>query len=496
MSFFAVRKVFLVLLFSFFVALNGTQLVAQTVSLQPSSGQFADTTVAMNTGTIDFVITNTGSSTLTIDSVTLSPSQFLFESGWTPYTMTPGFQSHYGVRFAPDSAKSFQGALTINISGLNPIVIPLSGTGLSTGAVASVSDSVLAFPSQPLGSTSTHTVVVTNIGTTSMTVTGAQVNPPFAVSGFKSTLLSPAGSVNIPVSFSGAAQGSFKSLLLISYDLLPPSGVSVSGAVTKATSLGVSTFFTLPAVAAGSQYIANLQAAGGTPPYAWTVTGGALPAGISLSSSGSLTGTVSSTSQSKGYVFTAQVTDSSLPAAKAKRVLTVPVTRPNGAMCNNITTNITGTGTPLTPLNDLGTGTYLGAEGGLYPSGSNVRPASFEAAGVAIAQSIQPLDANGNPDPNGKYAIISIGESNTADTYGQFMIDANADPSKNSHRFVVRGAQPRAGAAKFADPSNGVWNPIFQFYLPQAGVTANQVVAAWVESVDRISGTQPPFLRT
>ncbi len=493
MFLFAFRKLFVALLFCCLVVLNGTQLAAQTVSVQPSSGLFANTTVGLSSGTIDFVITNTGSTTLTIDSITLGPSQFLFESGWTPYTMTPGFQSHYGVRFAPDSAQSFQGSLTINISGLTPIVIPLNGTGLSTNAVASVSDSVLAFTSQPLGGTTNHTVIVTNTGTTNMTVTGVQLNPPFAASGFKSTLLSPGGSVNIPVSFTGTALGSFKSLLLISYDVLPPSGVSLSGTVTQATSLEVSTFFTLPAVTLGSQYIANLQAAGGTPPYAWTVTSGALPAGLSLSSSGSITGTVSSSAQAKGYVFTAQVTDSSLPPVNAKRALTLPVTRPNGAMCNNITTNIVGTGVPITALNDLGTGTYLGAEGGLYPSGSNLRPASFDAAGVAISQSIQPLDGNGNPNPNGKYSIISIGESNTAETYGQFIIDANADPSKDTHLVVVRGAQPRAGAAKFADPKDPVWNPIFQFYLPQAGVTANQVVAAWVESVDRISGQQLPF---
>ncbi len=493
MSFFAFRNLFVALLFCCLVILNGTRLAAQTVSVQPSSGQFANTTVGLSTGTTDFVITNTGSTTLTIDSITLSPSQFLFESGWTPYTMTPGFQSHYGVKFAPNSAQSFQGSLTINIIGLTPIVIPLNGTGLGAGAVANVSDSVLVFPSQPVGVTTNHTVIVTNTGTTSMTVTGVQVNPPFAVSGFKSTQLSPGGSVNIPVSFSGTAQGSFKSLLLISYDVLQPSGVSLSGTVTQATSLVVSTFFTLPAVTLGSPYIANLQAAGGTPPYVWTVTSGALPAGLSLSSSGSITGTVSSSAQAKGYIFTAQVTDSSLPPVNAKRPLTLPVTRPNGAMCNNITTNIVGTGTPITALNDLGTGTYLGAEGGLYPSGSNLRPASFDAAGVAIAQSIQPLDGNGNPNPNGKYAIVSIGESNTAETYGQFIIDANADPSKDSHLVVVRGAQPRAGAAKFADPNDPVWNPIFQFYLPQAGVTANQVVAAWVESVDRISGQQPPF---
>ena len=486
-------KTSIALVVYFAMVSTGSPLRAQTVSVQPPSGVFANTTVGLSSGIIDFVITNTGSTTLTIDSISLSPSQFVFGSGWTPYVMTPGFQSHYAVKFSPDSAQTFDGSLTINISGLNPIVVHLSGTGLSTGAAYTLSDSVLAFPSQPVGNTSSHTVVVTNTGTANMTVTGVQADPPFAVSGFKSTLLIPGGSANVPLTFTGTVPGSFKGLLLISYDVLQPNGVSLSGVVSPPTSLAVSTFYTLPAGTVGSPYIANLQASGGTPPYAWAATGGSLPAGVSLSTSGSLTGTISSSAKGQGYLFTAQVTDSSSPPLSAKRSLTLPVTRSSGAACNNITTNIVGTGTPITALNDLGTGIYLGSQGGLYPNGSSVRPASFDAAGVAIAQSIHPLDGNGNSDPNGKYAIISIGESNTSETYDQFMIDANADPLKDSHLVLVRGAQPRAGAAKFADPNDGVWNPIFQFYLPQAGVTANQVVAAWVESVDRISGQQPPF---
>jgi len=226
---------------------TGSPLGAQTVSVQPPSGVFANTTVGLSSGIIDFVITNTGSTTLTIDSISLSPSQFVFGSGWTPYVMTPGFQSHYAVKFSPDSAQTFDGSLTINISGLNPIVVHLSGTGLSTGAAYTLSDSVLAFPSQPVGNTSSHTVVVTNTGTTNMTVTGVQVDPPFAVSGFKSTLLIPGGSANIPVIFTGTVPGSFKSLLLISYDVLQPNGVSLSGVVSPPTSLAVSTFYTLPA---------------------------------------------------------------------------------------------------------------------------------------------------------------------------------------------------------------------------------------------------------
>jgi hypothetical protein len=483
----------LTFVFSLLLAFGAASLSAQTVTVQPTNGQFATTTVGLSTIALDFVVTNTGSTTLTVDSIAVSPSEFMFDTGWTPVVLTPQFQTHYSVKFVPDAAQTFNGQLVINISGLAPIVLPLVGTGVSTSAIATPSVSSISFPSQPVGASSNATVTVTNTGTSNLTLTGVNVDAPFAVGNFKTTLLAPGGSTKVAVSFTPSTVGTFTNDLVLLYDLVPPTGVSLSGTGAAASALGVASFNTLPAVTAGSAYIGSLQAAGGVPPYTWTITKGVLPTGISLSSSGTFSGTVASTDKATAYTFTANVTDSNTPPSTAKRSLTLPVTKPSGAACNNITTNSKVTHTLITPLNDLGTGIYLGAEGGLYPNGLNVAPPSFAASGAAIAQGIQPLDSNGNVDPNGKYALISIGESNTSETYDQFMTDANADPSKNSRLVLVRGAQPRAGAAKFADPNDGVWNPIFQFFLPQAGVTANQVVAAWVESVDRISGQQPPF---
>src|SRR5260370_828220 len=80
--------------------------------------------------------------------------------------------------------------------------------------------------------------------------------------------------------------------------------------------------------------------------------------------------------------------------------------------------------TTLIPLNELGTGTYQGYEGGLYPNGSNTPPAATEASALSLAQQIVPLDAAGNPDPvNGKIVMISIGMSNTNEEFsGQLNI--------------------------------------------------------------------------
>lgn len=70
--------------------------------------------------------------------------------------------------------------------------------------------------------------------------------------------------------------------------------------------------------------------------------------------------------------------------------------------------------TKLPPINELGTGTYKGYEGGLYPDGSNTMPPAFYQDALALAHSIQPLDAEGNPDPNGKIVLAGIGASTVA----------------------------------------------------------------------------------
>lgn len=81
-------------------------------------------------------------------------------------------------------------------------------------------------------------------------------------------------------------------------------------------------------------YCHVLSAKGGDAPYVWTVTGGALPAGLSLDSDGSFTG---SASVSGAFTFTAHVSDAFTPADTASRSLTMlvaPGSTPRHASCS------------------------------------------------------------------------------------------------------------------------------------------------------------------
>jgi len=90
-------------------------------------------------------------------------------------------------------------------------------------------------------------------------------------------------------------------------------------------SLAVSTT-ALPDASQGSSYSAGLSATGGSQPYAWSISAGSLPAGVSLNASGTLSGNPSKTGS---FSFTAKVTDAVSHSATASLTLAVDVTNTN-----------------------------------------------------------------------------------------------------------------------------------------------------------------------
>jgi hypothetical protein len=69
-------------------------------------------------------------------------------------------------------------------------------------------------------------------------------------------------------------------------------------------------------------YSQSLAAAGGTSPYTWSLVSGALPAGLTLSPSGQISGTPTTSGVSN---FTIQVADSSVPVQTATQALSITV---------------------------------------------------------------------------------------------------------------------------------------------------------------------------
>jgi hypothetical protein len=97
---------------------------------------------------------------------------------------------------------------------------------------------------------------------------------------------------------------------------------SVTIAPVTVSSLAITTT-SLPLASVNLPYSQTLTATGGVPPYTWSLSSGSLPAGLSLSASGAITGTPTLVGAS---VFTVSVTDSASNSAAAVLTITVEST--------------------------------------------------------------------------------------------------------------------------------------------------------------------------
>lgn len=142
----------------------------------------------------------------------------------------------------------------------------------------------------------------------------------------------------------------------------------------------------------------------------------------------------------------------------------------------------------LRPLTELGDKKYQDFAGGLYPDGKNERPAAHEAAGLALAKQVRPLDAQGKPAADGKIVFLSVGMSNTTQEFSTFKQLADADKEKNPRLVIVDGAQGGMTAARIQDAEdNGAglkfWTTVDQ-RLKAAEVSRKQVQVAWIKQAN------------
>lgn len=92
---------------------------------------------------------------------------------------------------------------------------------------------------------------------------------------------------------------------LLASDLNGP-GTSRQFTLVTTAPLSITSVATLPTGAEAVDYLVSLAVSGGTGPYAWAIIGGSLPAGLSLSSNGMVSGLPTEAGTSN---FTAEVTD-------------------------------------------------------------------------------------------------------------------------------------------------------------------------------------------
>ena len=134
-----------------------------------------------------------------------------------------------------------------------------------------------------------------------------------------------------------------------------------------------------------------------------------------------------------------------------------------------------------TPLTDLGLAQYLGFAGGLYPNGKNSRPSAYDAAGIALGATVQPVDSDGKPSTAGKIVMISIGMPNASCEFSEFIRLADADARKNPSLLMIDAARDGAAATQIAVPFGDYWMHVDR-QLQRCEVSAAQVQVVWLKT--------------
>jgi Putative Ig domain/Matrixin/Ig-like domain from next to BRCA1 gene/FG-GAP-like repeat len=156
-------------------------------------------------------------------------------------------------------------------------------------------------------------------------------------------------------------------------------------------SLSVTTA-SLPNGTVNTSYAATLQASGGTPPYSWSLTSGALPAGLSLNAT---TGVINGTPTTAATAnFTVQVRDSATTQATATKPLSITVNSSGGGGSGTYNAQFVSQTVPTTlspgqvfnaTIIFLNSGTANWNEAGLYFLASQNPPLNSTWGGNGLA---------------------------------------------------------------------------------------------------------------
>ena len=194
------------------VPLSGTGSASPgSLSANPSSLGFGSVQVK-NSQTLTEVLSNTGGSNVTLSQDAVTGSGFSLSSFSSPLTLAPGQKYTFSVIFAPQSAGSATGNISISSNASDPnLTIPLSGTALAAGQLAATPSS-LNFGSVVVNGNAMLSASLNATGS-SVTVTSvSSSNSEFSLSGPSFPLTIQAGtSASFTVTFNpqstGMAQG-------------------------------------------------------------------------------------------------------------------------------------------------------------------------------------------------------------------------------------------------------------------------------------------------
>lgn len=231
-------------------------LLISTISL----GQVSLTGTPVNFGSVQLgtsltkmaVLANTGKTSVTVSTVTVSGTNFGFVGPTLPVTIPSGQAVSFSLSFSPQSVGNFTGSATASgytswgrkSSRSGTITVALSGSGYSTNPGYLTAPTSLNLGSVPVGSSNAQSLTLSNTGGSSLTISGASLNGnAFSVSGLSYPYVLPAGSsVSLSVLFAPTTSGTLNATLTLASSASDPSvsisligsGTSTSGSLSVA----------------------------------------------------------------------------------------------------------------------------------------------------------------------------------------------------------------------------------------------------------------------
>ena len=187
------------------------------------------------------------------------------------------------------------------------------------------------------------------------------------------------------ISGTPSATGSFPFTATVTDASNPVESASARIAIDVAPSTLAISSSTLGAGTDGTAYSANLQATGGTAPYAWSISSGNLPGGLALNATaGSISGTPTA---SGSFSFVATVSDSSSPAQSKSATISIALTaRPLSITTTTLSSGTDGTAYSIVLQATGGTPSYTWTiSSGSLPAGLSLAATTGTISGTPTA---------------------------------------------------------------------------------------------------------------
>jgi hypothetical protein len=190
------------------------------VTFSPTSLSFGSQTISSTSATQNITLSNTGTAALTISGITLAgtnPADF-HQTNTCGASLAVGGNCSITVFFTPSAAGARSATVSVsdNATG-SPQTAGLSGTGVATAPVASLSPTSLTFASQAQGTTSaSQPLTLTNSGNATLNISTISATGDFAQSNNCGASLTAGAHCTINVTFDPAAGGTRTGALSVS----------------------------------------------------------------------------------------------------------------------------------------------------------------------------------------------------------------------------------------------------------------------------------------